>query len=271
MKRIRYILIIAILCLAYALPKAQETKKLEFGINGFYGLSGLTGTVTNGSISPGLGYQLSINGKYFFLNSIGVGIGAGYATYMSTANLNSYASNTPAKDDEGESFEYKVTASGIKEELHLSAIEIPVYLVYREPLSEKLELKGNIGVKVLLPLSATYKCTEGAIETTGYYPSNNVVYANMPNHGFETITKMSYSGDLSTVKAYYSLFADVGVSFPMGKLGINLSLYGSYGLNSVLEPKSNLLIDYPGNYNSLSSLSGKVCLISGGLRIGVGF
>jgi hypothetical protein len=254
--------------LAYTLSNAQETKKLEFGINGFYGLSGLSGAVINGSISPGLGYHLSIDGKYFFLNSIGVGIGAGYATYTSKADLSNYVSNTPATDDQGESFEYRVTASGIKEELHLSAIEIPVFLAYRKSPSKKIGLQGNVGLKVSLPLSATYNCTEGAIETTGYYPSNNVVYANMPNHGFETITKMSYSGNLSTTMAY-SLFGNVGITIPMGKMRLNLGIYGSYGLNSVLEPKSNLLIDYPGNYNSLSSLSGKVSLVSAGVRLGV--
>ncbi|MEI6753589.1 MAG: hypothetical protein WCK78_10515 [Paludibacter sp.] len=55
----------------------------------------------------------------------------------------------------------------------------------------------------------------------------------------------------------------------MGKIGLNIGVYGSYGLSSVLKPESKLLIDYPGNYNSLTSLSSSVSLISAGVRIGV--
>ena len=270
MKTKQFILIISVFCLAINISNAQESKKFEFDINGFYGLSGFSGSITNGSINPGLGYQLLIDGKCFFTPNVGVGIGAGYATYTSKADLGNYISNTPAVDDENENFEYRVSASGIKEELHLSVIEIPVFLAYRKSLSKKLRLLVHAGFKVSLPLTATYNCTEGTIETKGYYASNNVEYANMPNHGFETIDKISYSGKLST-NMVYSLFGNFGITIPMGKMGLNLGVYGSYGFNSILKPASKLLIDYPGNYNSLSLLSEKVSLISGGVRIGVSF
>lgn len=270
MKTKQYILIISALCLACTIANAQNTKKLEFGINGFYGLSGLSGSLTNGSISPGLSYHLSVDGKFFFTRTFGAGIGAGYASYASKADLSSYVSNTQTVDDVNENFEYRITASGVKEDIELSAIEIPIFLSYRKPLSEKLGINANVGLKVSLPITATYQCTEGTLETKGYYASNNVEYANMPNHGFETIDKISYSGKLSTTMAY-SLFGNIGITIPMGKMGLNLGFYGSYGLNSVLKAASKLLIDYPGNYNSLSSLSEKVSLINGGVRIGVSF
>ena len=268
MKTKQFILIISVFCLAINISNAQESKKFEFDINGFYGLSGFSGSITNGSINPGLGYQLLIDGKCFFTPNVGVGIGAGYATYTSKADLGNYISNTPAVDDENENFEYRVSASGIKERLHLSVIEIPVFLAYRKSLSEKLRLLVHAGFKVSLPLTATYNCSEGMIETKGYYSVYNVEFSDMPNHGFEAINKISYSGNLTTSTAR-SLFADVGVSFPMGKMGLKLSLYGSYGLNSVLKAQNDLLIDYPGRYNSLSSLSEKVSLVSGGLRLGL--
>jgi hypothetical protein len=270
MKTKQYIVIISALFLTFGMSNAQESKKLEFGINGFYGLSGLSGSLTNGNISSGLGYHLLVDGKFFFTPNIGFGLGAGYATYTSKVDLSSYVSNTPAVDDVNENFEYRVTASGVKEDIELSAIEIPIFLSYRKPLSEKLGLNANVGLKVSLPITATYQCTEGTLETKGYYASNNVEYANLPNHGFETIDKISYSGKLSTTMAY-SLFGNIGITIQMGKMGLNLGVYGSYGLNSVLKPASKLLIDYPGKYNSLSSLSEKVSLISGGVRIGVSF
>ncbi len=92
----------------------------------------------------------------------------------------------------------------------------------------------------------------------------------MPNHGFEKIDKIGYSGDLS-IKMAYSIFCGFGVSKPMGKVGLTIGVYGSYGLSSILQPENNQLVTYPLIYNLLANLSDKTNLVSGGLRIGVRF
>ena len=268
MKSIKYIVIV-ILCLTAFASKAQD-KKLQLEIGGGYGLSGLSGKIENGSITPGMGYQLSLNGKYFFTNNIGLGIGAGYSAYSSNAELTTYSTNIASVDDENENFEYRITASGIKEEQKLSALEIPVFLAYRKSLSEKLGLNASLGLKFSLPLSATYQCTGGTIETRGYYPAFNVELYNMPNHGFEKVENINYSGDLSTQMAY-SLFANAGITIPVGKIGINIGVYGSYGLNSVLKQEANQLMVYPKKYQSVTALADKISLVSGGVKIGVCF
>nr|WP_319997586.1 outer membrane beta-barrel protein [uncultured Draconibacterium sp.] len=268
MKSIKYIAI-AILCLTAFTSNAQD-KKIQLEIGGGYGLSSLSGKVENGSITPGMGYQLSFNGKYFFTSNLGVGIGAGYSAYSSKAELTTYSANIPSVDDENESFEYRIAASEINEEQKLSALEIPVFLAYRKSLSEKLGLNGSLGLKISLPLSATYECTQGTIETRGYYPAYNAELYNIPNHGFEKVENINYSGDLSTQMAY-SLFANAGITIPVGKMGINIGIYGSYGLNSILKPVANQLMVYPMKYQSVTSLADKVSLVSGGLKIGVCF
>jgi len=268
MKTTKYISIIA-LCLLVLAGNAQD-KKVAFEVGAGYGLSGLSGKVENGSITPGMGYQLSLNGKYFFTKNIGLGIGAGYAAYSSKAELTTYSANIASVDDENESFEYRIAASGINEEQKLSALEIPIFLAYRKNLSEKLGLNASLGIKLSLPLSATYQCTKGSIETKGYYDAYNVVLYGMPNHGFEKIDQISYSGDLNTTMAY-SLFANAGVTIPAGKMGINIGVWGSYGLNSVLAPEINQLMVYPGKYQSVTSISDKVSLVSGGIKIGLSF
>jgi len=264
----KYIAIVA-LCLL-ALAGNAQNKKVEFEIGGGYGLSGLSGKIENGSITPGMGYQLSLNGKYFFTKNIGFGLGAGYAAYSSKAKLTTYSANIASADDENESFEYRVTASGINEEQKLSALEIPFFIAFRKEPSGKPRFFGNLGLKLSLPLSATYQCTEGTIETRGYYSAYNVELYNMPNHGFGKTENINYSGDLST-KMAYSLFANAGVTIPAGKMGINIGLNGSYGVSTVLEPETSQLMVYPGNYQSATSLSNKVLLVSGGLKIGLTF
>lgn len=257
------------LCLTAFASKAQD-KKLQLEIGGGYGLSGLSGIIENGSITPDMGYQLSLNGKYFFTSSLGVGIGAGYSAYSSKAELTTYSANITSVDDENENFEYRIAASGIKEEQKLTALEIPVFLAYRKSLSEKFGLNGSFGLKFSLPLSATYQCTEGTIETRGYYSAYNVELYNMPNHGFEKVENISYSGDLTTQMAY-SLFANAGINIPAGNIGVNIGVYGSYGLNSILKPEANQLMVYPMKYQSVTALADKVALISGGLKLGICF
>lgn len=265
-------LIVTILCLAIGKVNAQKDEKIkyEFGINGFYGQSGINGAINDGSIGLGTGYSVLADGKYYFNSRFGIGIGAGYANYTSKANLNDYVSNTPEIDDEGENFEYRLTASGIKEDLNFKAIEIPLFMTFRILVPHKIGFQVNTGMKASFPIKATYECTDGAIETKGYYASNNVEYTNMPNHGFQTIDKISYSGNLPTTIAY-SVFGNAGITIPMGMIGLNLGVYGSYSLNSILKHQGTTLIEYSGNYNSISSLSGKVSLVSGGIRIGLFF
>jgi hypothetical protein len=247
-----------------------KLKKSEFAISSFFGLSGLSGSLPNGNVKPALGYQFAIDWRYFFSPKWGIGLGAGYAANASNGNLDSYSLKTPSTDDTGESFEYRLTASGIKEKLKLNAVEIPVYLAYRKKVSKKLGLQGSLGFKVSLPVSATYQATEGTIETKGYYPAYDAEFSNMPNHGFEKIDKINYSGDLTTQMAY-SIFCGFGVSKPLGKVGLTIGVYGSYGLSSVLQPGNNQLFTYPLIYNSLTNLSEKTNMVSGGLKIGVKF
>lgn len=271
--QIRKQIAVLLLSLCVFALQAQDTfNKFSFEASGFYGLSGLTGTMASGKITPGLSYQFQLGGAYYFSKSLGAGIGAGYANYTSQSLLDNYTStsNTPARDSEGENFEYRVTASGIKELQSLSALEVPVFIAFRTDGENKAGLNINAGLKFSLPLSANYQCTGGSLTTKGYYPAYNVEFSDMPNHGFETINSINYSGKLNAVTAT-SVFGNISYLIPLGKVGLNLGVYGSYGLSSVLKPSSKLLIDYPGSYNSLTSLSSSVSLISAGVRIGVSF
>ena len=264
---------IAVLLLSlcvFALQAQDTFKKFSFEASGFYGLSGLSGTITNGKITPGLSYQFQLGGAYYFSKILGVGIGAGYTNYTSQSVLDNYTSNTPAIDSEGENFEYRVIANGIKESIILSALEVPVFIAFRTDGENKAGLNIKAGLKFSLPLSANNQCTGGSLTTKGYYPAYNVEFADLTNHGFETISSVSYLGKLNAVTVT-SVFGNIAYLIPLGKVGLNLGVYGSDGLSSVLKPSSKLLIDYPGNYNSLTSLSEKVSLISGGVRIGVSF
>ena len=271
MKRLKYILIL-ILSITFNTAQAQKPnlKIFEFEISGFSGLFGISGSIPNGSIKPGVGYQFSVDGKYYFSSNWRIGVGVGYSSYLSNAKLDNYSLNSPAIDDLGDNFEFRVTASGINEKLKMSAIEVPVFLEYLRKMSDKLSLSGNFGLKTSFPVSANFQCTEGTIETRGYYQQYEVEFSNIPNHGFEKIDNINYKGDLTT-KLAFSLFTGFGVTIPAGKMKVNAGVYGSFGLNSVLQKKNTPLISYLGSYNTITSLSEKSALVGGGIKIGVLF
>jgi len=268
MKKIKYILISCLSIISIStIAQTSEFKKTEFNINAFYGLSGLTGSLSGGSITPKTGAQFSLEGSFFFTPAIGIGIGAGYADYSSTVKLDNYTSSVAATDDGGENLQYRTKANNVSEEDKLSAFEVPLFLTYRSK-SGKVYYEGNAGIKASIPISSSYHYTGGTITTTGYYENYNVEFTDMPEHGFQTVTDPTYSGKLSTNTAF-SAFAKVGVVIPAGNFGIHIGLYGSYGLNSILKSQSSVLVGYPNVNYPISSLSSKVSLISGGIRIGV--
>lgn len=273
MKKIQYTLLSCLLIINLSaisqtsVIKAPDFKKSEFSVNAFYGISGLSGSLANGTITPETGAQYSLEGSLFLTRSVGVGLGVGYANYKSSIKLNNYTSSVSTTDDGGDNILYNVKASNIIEKEEVSAFEIPLFLSFRFP-STKVYFEGNSGVKVSIPVSSSYNYTQGSITTTGYYEKYNIELADMPEHGYQTVNNPAYSGKLST-NTSFSVFAKVGCVIPTGNLGIHIGLYGSYGLNSILESQNNVLISYPNVSYPVTSLINKISLISGGIRIGI--
>lgn len=261
--------VLMIFIISFVTTYAQDeskSKKMFFEIGGNYGISGFKGSLLNGSISPRTDYGYTLRCTYLITNFLGLGTGVEYTVYKSIASLNNYISNSISVDSENESFEYRIQASDIHEELTMQALELPFFLTIGKPLKNKTSLTGNLGLRITMPLQSTYHCTSGYIETKGYYPSYNVEFADMPKHGFKTITKADFSGDLDA-EISTALFGDIGLIVPVGKLGFGFSLFGSYGLTTVLNSSDVGLMSYPDSYHSIvGSLSNKLSLIRAGAR-----
>jgi hypothetical protein len=269
MKKAKYILLVMGLVSSFTLSaQASNMKTTELRLSAFYGLSSLSGSLPEGSIATELNPQFVLEGTYFFSNSIGAGLGIGYANYTASAKLNVYSSAVAATDEDGDNLEYRIKASGIEEKEKVSAFEVPLFIAFRHSISAKLQFEANTGVKISVPVSSSYVCQKGTITTTGFYETYNAELANLPDHGFQTVTEPDYLGKLST-NAVFSLFAKAGVMIPMGAFGLHIGAYGSCGLNSVLKSESDVLVSYPGIYYPVSSLCKKVTLIGGGVKIGL--
>lgn len=272
MKNLKYIIIL-FLCLIINVVHAQEEekqKRFQLEIGGFYGYSGVIGKIANGNIEPQMEYHLSATGIYYFTKSIGFGTGIFYTNYFSKASLDNYSANIPSVDDENETFEYRISGSNISEDINISAIEIPVFIAFKIPSDKILSFTSKLGIVAILPQKADFKCTQGITETRGYYESYNVEFYDMPNHGFERIDNLDKSGDLVTQTAF-SVFADFGMDVNLGKIGLNIGIYGSYSLTPIFDFESSGLILYPNNYQSIFSITEDLNAISAGIRLGLFF
>jgi hypothetical protein len=273
MKKIQYrllscALIISLSAMSQApVLKELKLKRTELSINAFCGLSGFSGSLVNGTVTPEVGTMYCLEGSLFLSSSLGVGMGVGYANYTTSVKLNNYVSSVETTDDGGDKMKYNVKASNISEKEKVSAFEIPLFMAYRSS-STKVYFEGNAGVKVSIPVTSSYNYTGGTITTTGYYEKYNIELADMPEHGYQTVNNPAYSGKLST-NTVFSVFAKVGCVIPTGTLGIHISLYGSYGLNSILKSQSYILASYPNMNYPVTSLWSKLTLISGGIKVGV--
>ena len=272
MKKIPIIMIF-MLCLNLVNGQGRWRKfdKNEFEISGFGGMSGIKGAISDGAITPTISYQTSFEWKHFFSQKWGIGTGIQYASYNSTSQLSNYYSATPAVDDLGESFEYRVTASGIRENVKISAVEAPLFLAYRNVITKKQQFQASLGVKFSYPISASYRSTAGTVETRGYYPAYAVEFFNLPNHGFEKVDPISYSGKLISDLSV-SIMAGFGFSLAVSKnCGISIGVYGSYGLLSPVKPGEKQLVNYPVTYNSTFSVAKNLVFVDTGLKCGFRF
>ena len=104
-----------------------------------------------------------------------------------------YQSVTPQVDMDGESFELRATYKNWQEKQQALFMDIPLTLQYRHTLSNKISLQGSGSGKISIPISSSYKTTDGSITTIGYYSRLNVELSDLPEYGFTTITD-SYNG-----------------------------------------------------------------------------
>jgi len=232
------------------------------------GLHSLSYQLENGKRKGAIGYLFNAGYSYFFTPKWGIQAGVGVKSFRSSATLD-YMTGKSATDTDGDSYIFRTYYNGWEEKQQGLSLDIPVGIQFRPKLGEKLRLVVTAGGEVSIPVNVTYKVTSGNIETRGYYSQWNVELANMPQHGFTTITTR-YEGDVS-LKPAYALFADMGVLYGLSpNLDLFIGGYLDYGLNNIIDPENS---DVYRNeiYNGVlaSSQTDNVTPVAMGLKVGV--
>jgi outer membrane protein OmpA-like peptidoglycan-associated protein len=230
---------------------AQDSYCHEFSVYGGAGASTFRYSPSIGSKSSGLGGQFGLDYTYFFSPEWGVGTGVEMAFYNAKTiidNLgNKFLITTPASLPANSDFYLQTNHRNYTETQKAGYVNIPILLHYQSGEKNKFYLTG--GIKLGLPLSASYAISSDLLTTTGYSDYTYQVYENIPLHGFSDYPDIASSGkpDLNTV---YIATLETGVKWRLNEhVSLYTGLYLDYGFNDVRKNKAEKSMVIPNETN----------------------
>lgn len=282
--------------LSLATPFCQAQN--EFSVWGGGGLSSLGYSLNKGSHTEGGGGFVGVGYQYYFSPNWGIGTGIEVSLLnaeMESPDLKSeyetvgpsYVGPNPTSSDINH-FLFTGNYKSISESQQAVYLNIPVMARYEYGLNTRFYAAA--GVKIGIPVRATFEQTAHKLITTGYYPYEGTTYTDLPQHGFTTFEKRTKKGNLD-LGVSVALSAEIGVKWKLTDItSFYMGVYCDYGVNNVNKSKkNNPLLEYnhftpsqpiqhsvtqsyylSGN-QSTPILSSSIRPIAGGLKIQLGF
>jgi hypothetical protein len=137
----------------------------------------------------------SIELGYLFSSYIGLTSGIGLVSYKTQLTLADYQNEYTTTDSENESYERRVSGTGIKEIQNIKTLSIPVCVILNLPLGEKAGFFLQPGINIAIPLGKSYQ-SNGTFSYKGYYAIDNVLLENLPDFGFPSGVSSTTEGKL---------------------------------------------------------------------------
>lgn len=258
-----------------------KAQKQEFSIAVGGGLQGIQYKLKHGdaSLKPGFllgfGYMRNIHTRW------GISTGLELGLYQTKASLSSNVLYTTHEiDSENSAFEYRVKASGYREEQKVWALNIPLMLQFHPELN-KNGLYAQLGMRMGISVSSKYSTSADQIVATGYYPDYNLEITDLPVHGFGTQQGWKGEGEYD-LKPSWSAAAEAGWRFKLsGSNHLYAGLFFDYGLNDIKRSEGNgALLGYqPAGLSKsqatglfeLKEETGNARLMAYGIKLRIGF
>jgi hypothetical protein len=207
----------------------------------------------------------SLDAGIYFARFIGISTGIGYSSYKAKLSLGSYQSAFNDTDTDSESYEMRVTGSGISEEQSLGFISIPLNLMLRLPISEKMGLFLHPGASFNIPVGKSFK-SSGTFTYKGYYSAYNVLLENLPDYGFPTNKSSNSEGDMEVKSLSINAIVSGGIDFFVSEniqiavaanYDKSLSTVANYGNTDQyqLSPGAGQINSLMGGYNEVTTQS----------------
>lgn len=176
--------------------------------------------------------------------------------------------------DEGvtKSFVYNAQFSNWEERQRMFTVDIPVGAVSKYSFTDRITALAGAGVKLHIPVNATYEVVDGTRKSTGYYKDANVVLSDIPHQGFYTLDSKAEAldGDLDTKSVALSVYLDLGVMHEIVGQKFYYGIYGSYDVTGVNKKSDASFLDQFVSYKSALNTKAieKARLLSFGVKIG---
>lgn len=229
-----------------------------------------------GESKIGMGGKIGLNYAYYFHKNFGAGIGAYCNLYTSRYKLPDYdlADGKKQTDESNYNYTYVLYVKDhLNETQRVASISIPISFRTQFQLGWYWDMRVNVGAAVEIPMLLHKYYSEGNLTTTAYYEELNVLFHDMPNHGFKK-DRYNVNGEFICKKVGISPFAEIGFSRMIDNhwrfyLGVYASLSAT---NFIAQNENDVFYDstsdkYPQNSFS-SDLSDKMRLFKAGATIG---
>lgn len=259
---------------------SANAQKQEFSIAVGGGLQGIQYKLKHGDASLKPGFQLGFGYMRNIHTRWGISTGLELGLYQSKASLSSnvlYTTNET--DSENSAFEYRVKASGYREEQKVWALNIPLMLQFH-PEFNKNGLYAQLGMRMGISVSSRYSTSADQIVATGYYPDYNLEITELPVHGFGTQLGWKGEGEYD-LKPSWSAAAEAGWRLRLSA-GNHLyaGLFIDYGLNDIKTEGNGALLGYQPTglaksqatgLFALKGEAGNARLMAYGIKLRIGF
>jgi len=215
-----------------------------------------TSAISNMTSANKYSFFGSLEFGYFITRSIGITSGVGYNVYKGLLSLSSYQDNHTAIDEDNESYEQRVSASGVQELQSIGYLSVPVCLAFRLPIGEKAGVFVQAGADVTLPMKKNYE-SSGIFTYKGYYSAYNVLLEDMPQHGFPSNYSSNTEGDLELKSLGFNLLASAGFDFSLSQK-LQLAIGGAFdkSLSSISQYTSTDEFQLSSEVDQINSMMG---------------
>jgi hypothetical protein len=163
---------------------------------------------------------------YFFSGGFGLSTGFGIYSFNNTISLENYLNNYETRDSEDDTYDRRISGSGIIENQKISYFKIPLILNLRIPRKSLFGLYFGAGINLSVPLTKEYS-SKGLFTFTGYYPEFNVILKDLPEYGFISDAGLSTIGEIELRSFIVDATVSAGFQFLIANK-VQLSLGAGY-------------------------------------------
>jgi opacity protein-like surface antigen len=189
--------------------------------------------------SPLSGYLTALGVSYYFNDNIAVRSGLEFNKYSEKFSLSgTFQDNTLSRDINAESY-YRIIEASYDSLVSINYLTLPILVNYTTGKPGKLGLYGEGGLKISIPVRASYSLA-GDYKTSGYYPANpvSIQYLDLTELGFYERKSLDETGEIKMKGFNLAFYSSIGINIPLGYYSsVSIGPEMIIGLSDILSDK----------------------------------